>query len=88
MATHGYAGAARAIEVDVLVIGGGFGGCYLLKLLRNNGYNAKLVEAAPRVGGVWAWNRYPGARVDVEVPYHGFSHPEIWSTFLYAVKIS
>lgn len=30
-----------------------------------------------------AWNRYPGARVDVEVPYYGFSHPEIWSNWMH-----
>ena len=75
--------AGKTVELDVLVIGGGFGGCYLLKLLREHGYSTRLVEAAPRLGGVWAWNRYPGARVDVEVPYYGFSHPEIWSTWMY-----
>ena len=79
---NGSANGGRATDLDVLVIGGGFGGCYMLKLLRDNGYNTKLVEAAPRIGGVWAWNRYPGARVDVEVPYYGFSHPEIWSTWM------
>lgn len=65
-------------DLDALVIGGGFGGCYMLKLLRGNNHKTRLVKAAPRIGGVRAWNRYPGARVDVEVPYHGFSHPEIW----------
>ena len=55
----------------------------MLKLLRENGYKVKLVEAAPRIGGVWAWNRYPGARVDVEMPYYSYSHPEIWSTWVW-----
>jgi cation diffusion facilitator CzcD-associated flavoprotein CzcO len=68
-------------ELDVLVIGAGFGGCYLLHLLRENGYKTKVVEAATAPGGVWAWNRYPGARVDCEFPYYGFSDPAIWSTF-------
>jgi cation diffusion facilitator CzcD-associated flavoprotein CzcO len=68
-------------ELDVLVIGAGFGGCYMLHLLRKNGYKTKVVEAAKSPGGVWAWNRYPGARVDCEFPYYGFSDPDIWNTF-------
>lgn len=55
-------------EFDVLIIGAGFGGCYLLHLLRKNGYKTKVVDAAITLGGVWAWNRYPGARVDCEFP--------------------
>lgn len=48
----------NSIELDVLVIGGGFGGCYLLKKLRESGFKTKLIDAAPRLGGVWAWNRF------------------------------
>ena len=69
------------IDRDVIVIGGGFGGCYQLKLLRDKGFSTTLIEAAPRLGGVWAWSRYPGARVDCELPYYGFSDPKIWSTW-------
>jgi cation diffusion facilitator CzcD-associated flavoprotein CzcO len=68
-------------DVDVLVVGAGFGGCYLLKLLRDQGLSVKLFEAGPTLGGVWCWNRYPGARVDCEFPYYGFSDPAIWKTF-------
>lgn len=50
--------AGNNVELDVLVIGGGFGGCYLLKKLRESGFKTKLIDAAPRLGGVWAWNRY------------------------------
>ncbi|KAK4495845.1 hypothetical protein PRZ48_013113 [Zasmidium cellare] len=73
--------AANIVERDAVVIGGGFGGCYLLHLLRKNGYSAILLEAAPRLGGVWATSCYPGARVDCELPYYGFSDPAIWSTW-------
>jgi cation diffusion facilitator CzcD-associated flavoprotein CzcO len=68
-------------ELDVLIIGASFGGCYLLHLLRKNGYRTKVIDAAISPGGVWAWSRYPGARVDCEFPYYCFSDPDIWSTF-------
>ena len=69
------------VDADVIIIRGGFGGCCLLHLLRKNGFKTTVIEAANRLGGVWAWNRYPGARVDCEVPYYGFSDPAIWSTW-------
>ena len=49
-------GSAGPRETDVLVVGGGFGGCYLLKILREKGFNVKLVEAGTTLGGVWCWN--------------------------------
>ncbi|CAK1365733.1 unnamed protein product [Cercospora beticola] len=68
-------------ELDCLIIGAGFGGCYQLKLLRDAGFSTKIVDAASSIGGVWAWNKYPGARVDVEMPYYGYSDPAVWSTW-------
>ncbi|EME43731.1 hypothetical protein DOTSEDRAFT_23863 [Dothistroma septosporum NZE10] len=68
-------------DVDVIVIGAGFGGCYLLHKLRASGFSVKVLEAGSTLGGVWCWNRYPGARVDCEFPYYGFSDPAVWSTF-------
>lgn len=73
--------APNIIERDAVIIGGGFGGCYLVHLLRKNGFSAILLEAAPRLGGVWATSCYPGARVDCELPYYGFSDPAIWSSW-------
>jgi cation diffusion facilitator CzcD-associated flavoprotein CzcO len=52
-------------EVDVVVVGAGFAGMYLLHLLRGQGFNTVVLEAAADVGGTWYWNRYPGARCDV-----------------------
>jgi cation diffusion facilitator CzcD-associated flavoprotein CzcO len=43
-------------EYDVLVVGAGFGGCYLLHLLRKNGFKVKVLEAGTTLGGVWCWN--------------------------------
>jgi cyclohexanone monooxygenase len=58
---------------DVLVIGAGFAGLHLLHQLRRMGYSARVIEAASDVGGVWYWNRYPGARCDVESLQYSYS---------------
>ncbi|MGW4824288.1 flavin-containing monooxygenase [Streptomyces sp. NPDC004227] len=54
-------------EVDVLVVGAGMSGLVTGARLRQAGLDdVMLVDAAGDVGGVWYWNRYPGARCDVE----------------------
>ena len=53
-------------EFDVAVVGAGFAGMYLLHRLRRLGFNTRVIEAGSDVGGTWYWNRYPGARVDIE----------------------
>jgi len=53
-------------DFDVIVIGAGFAGMYMLHRLRGLGFSAKVIEAGSGVGGTWYWNRYPGARCDVE----------------------
>ncbi|MGE2817213.1 flavin-containing monooxygenase [Mycobacterium heidelbergense] len=52
--------------LDVLVVGAGFAGLYALHKLRSQGLSVRVLEAAPEVGGTWYYNRYPGARCDVE----------------------
>lgn len=54
-------------DIDALIVGAGFGGVYLLKKLRDQGFNVKLVESGSDYGGVWYHNRYPGARVGTSV---------------------
>ncbi|KAJ5809639.1 uncharacterized protein N7503_001857 [Penicillium pulvis] len=66
------------IETDAIVIGGGFGGCNSLYKLRNLGLSVKLIEAGGAFGGVWHWNRYPGARVDTEMPSYQFNIPAVY----------
>ena len=61
---------------DVLVIGAGFAGMYQLHLLRRRGFNVHVVEAGDDVGGTWYWNRYPGARCDIESVEYSFSFDE------------
>ena len=55
-----------AMRHDVIVIGAGLAGLYMLHKLRQTGRRAIVIEAGSDVGGTWYWNRYPGARCDVE----------------------
>lgn len=63
-------------EVDVVVVGAGFSGLYLLHRLRGLGMAAVAFEAGSDVGGTWYWNRYPGARCDVESMQYSYSFDE------------
>jgi cation diffusion facilitator CzcD-associated flavoprotein CzcO/acetyl esterase/lipase len=65
-------------QLDVVVVGAGFAGLYLLHRLRGLGLSAKLLESADDVGGTWYWNRYPGARCDIESIDYSYSFdPEL-----------
>ena len=67
------------LDVDVLLIGSGFAGCYLLHRLRDElGFSCKIYEAGKDLGGIWHWNCYPGARVDTPVPIYELSFPSLW----------
>ncbi len=59
-------GAAPPSEIDAVIVGAGFAGLYMLHRLRGLGITARVFEAGDGVGGTWYWNRYPGARCDVE----------------------
>jgi len=58
---------------DAVIVGAGFAGLYMLHRLRRCGFRAKLFEAGSDVGGTWYWNRYPGARCDVESMEYSYS---------------
>ena len=80
-------GSGRSIqELEVLLVGAGFAGCYQLKKFRDEGYNVKLVEAGSDFGGVWYWNRYPGARVDTQVPNYEFSDPQLFRNWAWTQR--
>ena len=64
--------AARE-SYDVVIVGAGFSGLYLLHRLRSLGLSARIYEAGDGVGGTWYWNRYPGARVDIESQEYSYS---------------
>ena len=71
-------GSATEPDVDVVVVGAGFAGLYLLHRLRELGFTARAFEAADDVGGTWYWNRYPGARCDVQSIDYSYSFdPEL-----------
>ena len=61
---------------DAVVIGAGFGGLYMLHRLRSLGLSVRVYEAGGGVGGTWYWNRYPGARCDVESMQYSYSFSE------------
>lgn len=65
--------SSAAPDVDVVVVGAGFAGLYLLHQLRQLGFSAQGFDAADGVGGTWYWNRYPGARCDVESIDYSYS---------------
>lgn len=70
--------AGNAKRVDVLIVGGGFGGMYATYKFREMGYKIQSFEAGGGLGGVWYWNRYPGARVDLPSIDYSFSFsPEV-----------
>jgi len=63
---------------DAIVVGAGFAGMYALHKLRGQGLRVAVLEAGTGVGGTWFWNRYPGARVDIESRDYGYSFdPEL-----------
>src|ERR1700742_4440768 len=61
---------------DALVIGAGFSGLYMLHRLRQLGLRARVLEMAENVGGTWLFNRYPGARCDIESIEYSYSFSE------------
>jgi cation diffusion facilitator CzcD-associated flavoprotein CzcO len=66
-ATPGFTRAPLHDEVDVIIIGGGFGGLLAGTRLRQAGVQSiRIIDKASDFGGTWYWNRYPGAQCDVE----------------------
>ncbi|HEY5857341.1 MAG TPA: NAD(P)/FAD-dependent oxidoreductase [Aldersonia sp.] len=64
-------------DFDAIVIGAGFAGLYALHKLRDQlGLSALVFDAASDVGGTWYWNRYPGARCDIESVHYSYSFSE------------
>jgi cation diffusion facilitator CzcD-associated flavoprotein CzcO/acetyl esterase/lipase len=80
-------GAAGAPDVDVVVVGAGFAGLYMLHRLRGLGFTATVLESADDVGGTWYWNRYPGARCDIPTTDYTFGFdPELEAAWTWSEK--
>src|SRR5271169_6125974 len=66
-------GVDGADTLDVVIVGAGFAGLFMLHRLRGMGFATRVYEAGGNVGGTWFWNRYPGARCDVESMEYSYS---------------
>ena len=64
---------AETREYDAIVVGAGLGGLFVLHRLREMGMRVRVFEAGSGVGGTWFWNRYPGARCDIESMEYSYS---------------
>jgi cation diffusion facilitator CzcD-associated flavoprotein CzcO len=72
---------------DAIVVGAGLAGLYQLYRLRELGLRARVIEAADGVGGTWYWNRYPGARCDVQSLSYSYSFsPELEQEWTWSEK--
>ena len=60
-------------DLDVAVAGAGFAGIYAVHAFRSAGLTVRAFEAGSGIGGTWFWNRYPGARCDVESKDYSYS---------------
>ncbi|MEA2830991.1 MAG: hypothetical protein QOF22_1739 [Bradyrhizobium sp.] len=72
-AVSGNSHVAGPETYDVVVVGAGFAGMYMLHRLRGLGLSVRVYEQGGGVGGTWYWNRYPGARCDVESMQYSYS---------------
>jgi cation diffusion facilitator CzcD-associated flavoprotein CzcO/acetyl esterase/lipase len=83
--THGT--TPRPHDVEVVVVGAGFAGLYMLHRLRQLGFSTRVLEAADDVGGTWYWNRYPGARCDIVTTDYTYSFdPELEKAWTWSEK--
>jgi cation diffusion facilitator CzcD-associated flavoprotein CzcO/acetyl esterase/lipase len=77
----------RPIDIDVVVVGAGFAGLYMLHKLRQLGFSTRVLEAGGDVGGTWYWNRYPGARCDIATTDYTYSFdPELEKDWTWSEK--
>jgi cation diffusion facilitator CzcD-associated flavoprotein CzcO/acetyl esterase/lipase len=87
MVASGNGVGAERSDVDVVVVGAGFSGLYLLHRLRQLGFSARAFDAAADVGGTWYWNRYPGARCDIPTTDYSYSFdPELERAWTWSEK--
>ncbi len=72
---------------DAIIVGAGFSGLYLIYRLRQIGLRVRVLEAGSGLGGTWYWNRYPGARCDVESMEYSYSFsPELQQEWEWAER--
>jgi len=64
------------MDLDSMIVGAGVSGLYMLHRLRGLGHATVVLEAGDGIGGTWYWNRYPGARCDIESLEYSYSLSE------------
>ena len=64
---------SAAVQLDMVIVGAGFAGLYMIHKAQEEGLSVQCFEAGDGVGGTWYWNRYPGARVDIECVEYSYS---------------
>ena len=85
--TNGANGSGGQLDVDVVVVGAGVAGLYMLQRLRGVGLSATVLETGDDVGGTWYWNRYPGARCDIPTTDYTYSwDPELENDWTWSEK--
>ncbi|MBI4692431.1 MAG: NAD(P)/FAD-dependent oxidoreductase [Gammaproteobacteria bacterium] len=70
------AAAQAPRSLDMIIVGAGFAGLYMLHKARRMGLDARVLEAGSGAGGTWYWNRYPGARCDIESMQYSYQFDE------------
>ena len=86
-AGNGTNGAGTKVDVDVVVVGAGVAGLYMLQRLRGLPMSAVVLESGDDVGGTWYWNRYPGARCDIPTTDYTYSwDPELETEWTWSEK--
>ena len=65
-----------AAKFDVIIVGAGISGMYMLYRMRKLGLSARVIEMGSDVGGTWYWNRYPGARCDTDTMEYSYGFDE------------
>ncbi|GAC1631522.1 MAG: NAD(P)/FAD-dependent oxidoreductase [Nevskia sp.] len=70
------AGLPAQADLDVVIVGAGFAGLYMLHRMRGLGLKSRVFERGSGVGGTWFWNRYPGARCDTESMEYSYQFSE------------
>ncbi|KAF2490632.1 FAD/NAD(P)-binding domain-containing protein [Lophium mytilinum] len=84
--SNGNGVSASPASYDCIIVGAGFSGISALHRFRKLGLSAHIFEAGTDFGGVWYWNRYPGARVDSETPFYQLNIPEVYRTWNFSVR--
>lgn len=78
-----------AVDYDAIVIGAGFAGMFMLHRLREQGMSTIVIEKGDDVGGTWYWNRYPGARCDIDsVDYCYSFSPELLAEWRWSERFA